>query len=148
LALHDALPIFTQGPQSASFQVMSRLQQQAVERVLADPAVASVASFIGIDGDNTTLNTGRLQITLKPLAEREDRAGAVIDRLQAALRPVVGLEARLQPVQELSVADQVSRAQYQMWRSGPDDAALASSTPRLVDAVRALPEFRAVAGDL
>jgi multidrug efflux pump len=143
-----ALQAITQGPQSASFQVMSRLQQQAVERVLADPAVASVASFIGIDGDNTTLNTGRLQITLKPLAEREDRAGAVIDRLQAALRPVVGLEAWLQPVQELSVEDQVSRAQFQMTLSGPDEAALASWTPRLVDALRALPELRDVAGDL
>ncbi len=143
-----ALQAITQGPQSASFQVMSRLQQQAVERVLADPAVDSVASFIGIDGDNTTLNTGRLQITLKPLAERRDRADAVIERLQAALRPVVGLEAWLQPVQELSVEDQVSRAQFQMTLSGPDEAALASWTPRLVDALRALPELRDVAGDL
>jgi multidrug efflux pump len=143
-----ALQAITQGPQSASFQVMSRLQQQAVERVLADPAVDSVASFIGIDGDNTTLNTGRLQITLKPLAERRDRADAVIERLQAALRPVVGLEAWLQPVQELSVEDQISRAQFQMTLSGPDEAALASWTPRLVDALRALPELRDVAGDL
>ena len=143
-----ALQAITQGPQSASFQVMSRLQRQAVERVLADPAVDSVASFIGIDGDNTTLNTGRLQITLKPLAERGDRADAVIERLQAALRPVVGLEAWLQPVQELSVEDQVSRAQFQMTLSSPDEAALAAWTPRLVDALRALPELRDVAGDL
>jgi len=138
----------TQGPQSASFQVMSRLQRQAVERVLADPAVDTVASFIGIDGDNTTLNTGRLQITLKPLAERGDRADTVIERLQAALRPVVGLEAWLQPVQELSVEDQVSRAQFQMTLSSPDEAALSAWTPRLVDALRALPELRDVAGDL
>ncbi len=143
-----ALQAITQGPQSASFQVMSRLQQQAVERLLDDPAVASVASFIGIDGDNATLNTGRLQITLKPLAERSDRADAVIERLQAALQPVVGLEAWLQPVQELSVEDQVSRAQFQMTLSSPDEAALADWTPRLVDALRALPELRDVAGDL
>ncbi|MHA3903684.1 multidrug efflux RND transporter permease subunit [Castellaniella sp. WN] len=143
-----ALQAITQGPQSASFQVMSRLQRQAAERVLDDPAVASVASFIGIDGDNTTLNTGRLQITLKPLAERRDRAGAVIERLRTALRPVVGLEAWMQPVQELSVEDQVSRAQFQMTLSGPDEAALASWTPRLVDALRALPGLRDVAGDL
>ncbi|CDM23198.1 Cobalt-zinc-cadmium resistance protein CzcA; Cation efflux system protein CusA [Castellaniella defragrans 65Phen] len=143
-----ALQAVTQGPQSASFQVMSRLQQQAVERLLDDPAVASVASFIGIDGDNATLNTGRLQITLKPLAERSDRADAVIERLQAALQPVVGLEAWLQPVQELSVEDQVSRAQFQMTLSSPDEAALADWTPRLVDALRALPELRDVAGDL
>ncbi|WP_276807838.1 multidrug efflux RND transporter permease subunit [Castellaniella defragrans] len=143
-----ALQAITQGPQSASFQVMSRLQQQAVERLLDDPAVASVASFIGIDGDNATLNTGRLQITLKPLAERGERAAAVIERLQAALQPVVGLEAWLQPVQELSVEDQVSRAQFQMTLSSPDEAALADWTPRLVDALRALPELRDVAGDL
>lgn len=140
--------VITQGPQSASFQVMHRLQQQAVERVLADPAVASVASFIGIDGDNATLNTGRLQITLKPLAEGRERADAVIERLQAALRPVVGLEAWLQPVQELSVEDQVSRAQFQMTLSSPDEAALGLWTPRLVDALRELPELRDVAGDL
>ena len=143
-----AVQAITQGPQSASFQVMNRLQQQAVERVLADPAVATVASFIGIDGDNTTLNTGRLQITLKPLAERGERADAVIDRLQAALQPVVGLEAWLQPVQELSVEDQVSRGQFQMTLSSPDEAALARWTPRLIDALRALPGLRDVAGDL
>ena len=138
----------TQGPQSASFQVMDRLQRQAVERVLADPAVDSVASFIGIDGDNATLNTGRLQITLKPLNERRDRADIVIARLQAALRRVVGLEAWLQPVQELSVEDQVSRAQFQMTLASPDEAALAEWTPRLVDALHALPQLRDVAGDL
>ena len=138
----------TQGPQSASFQVMDRLQRQAVERVLADPAVDSVASFIGIDGDNATLNTGRLQITLKPLNERRDRADIVIARLQAALRRVVGLEAWLQPVQELSVEDQVSRAQFQMTLASPDEAALAEWTPRLVDALHTLPQLRDVAGDL
>ncbi|MGB3426422.1 MAG: multidrug efflux RND transporter permease subunit [Castellaniella sp.] len=138
----------TQGPQSASFQVMNRLQQQAVERVLADPAVASVSSFIGIDGDNATLNTGRLQITLKPQAEGRERSDVVIERLQAALRPVVGLEAWLQPVQELSVEDQVSRAQFQMTLSSPDEAVLGQWTPRLVDALRELPELRDVAGDL
>ena len=143
-----ALQAITQGPQSASFQVMSRLQEQAVERVLADPAVASVASFIGIDGDNTTLNTGRLQITLKPLSERGDPADAVIGRLQTALHPVVGLEVWMQPVQELSVEDQISRAQFQMTLSSPDEADLAAWTPRLVDALRALPELRDVAGDL
>lgn len=143
-----AVQVITQGPQSASFAVMSRLQQEAVERVLADPAVESVASFIGIDGDNTTLNTGRLRITLKPLAERSDRADAVIERLQAALRPVVGLQVWLQPVQELSVEDQVSRAQFQMTLSSPDEAVLTQWTPRMLDALRALPELRDVAGDL
>ncbi|CAM5786899.1 multidrug efflux RND transporter permease subunit [Castellaniella caeni] len=143
-----AIQAITQGPQTASFPVMSRLQQDAVRRVLADPAVASVTSFIGIDGDNTTLNTGRLQITLKPLAERDDRADAVIDRLDEALHGVVGLQVWLQPVQELSVEDQVSRAQYQMTISSPDDAALATWTPRLIAAMQGLPQLRDVAGDL
>jgi len=143
-----AIQAITQGPQSASFQVMARLQQAAVARVLADPAVASVASFIGIDGDNTTLNTGRLQITLKPLADRSDRVGRIIDRLNAALHPVVGLQAWLQPVQELSVEDQVSRAQLQMTLSSPDETLLADWAPRLIAALQVLPELRDVAGDL
>ena len=143
-----ALQAITQGPQSASFRVMTQLQEQAVERVLADPAVDTVASFIGIDGDNTTLNTGRLQIALKPLSDRSDSVDAVIERLQSALRPVVGLEVWLQPVQELSVEDQVSRAQFQMTLSSPDEAALSTWTPRLIEALQALPELRDVAGDL
>ncbi|WP_345796942.1 multidrug efflux RND transporter permease subunit [Castellaniella sp. MT123] len=143
-----AIQAITQGPQTASFPVMSRLQQSAVERVLADPAVASVTSFIGIDGDNTTLNTGRLQITLKPLTERRVRADAVIDRLNQALHAVVGLQVWLQPVQELSVEDQISRAQFQMTVSSPNDAALALWAPRLIETLQRLPQLRAVAGDL
>jgi len=143
-----ALQAITEGPQSASFAVMSRLQQAAVARVLEDPAVASVTSFIGIDGDNTTLNTGRLQITLKPLSDRGDRADAVIERLNGGLREVVGLQAWLQPVQELSVEDQVSRAQFQMTVSSTDEAGLAQWVPRLIQAMRDLPQLRDVAGDL
>ncbi|WP_322999250.1 multidrug efflux RND transporter permease subunit [Castellaniella sp.] len=143
-----AIQAITQGPQTASFAVMSRLQQDAVARVLQDPAVASVTSFIGIDGDNTTLNTGRLQITLKSLTDRGERADAVIDRLNQALHPVVGLQVWLQPVQELSVEDQVSRAQFQMTVSSPDDAALGLWAPRLVQAMQDLPQLRDVAGDL
>ena len=143
-----AIQAITQGPQTASFAVMSRLQQDAVARVLRDPAVASVTSFIGIDGDNTTLNTGRLQITLKPLADRGDRADAVIDRLNQSLHGSVGLQVWLQPVQELSVEDQVSRAQFQMTLSSPDETVLTAWTPRLVGAMQDLPQLRDVAGDL
>jgi len=143
-----AIQAITQGPQTASFAVMSRLQQDAVARVLRDPAVASVTSFIGIDGDNTTLNTGRLQITLKPLADRGDRADAVIDRLNQSLHGSVGLQVWLQPVQELSVEDQVSRAQFQMTLSSPDETVLTAWTPRLVQAMQDLPQLRDVAGDL
>ncbi|WP_323018201.1 multidrug efflux RND transporter permease subunit [Castellaniella sp.] len=143
-----AIQAITQGPQTASFAVMSRLQQDAVARVLQDPAVASVTSFIGIDGDNTTLNTGRLQITLKPLTDRGDRADAVIDRLNQSLHHSAGLQVWLQPVQELSVEDQVSRAQFQMTLSSPDDAALAQWAPQLIQAMQDLPQLRDVTGDL
>ena len=142
-----AILAITQGPQTASFAVMEKLQRAAVDRVLADPAVDSVSSFIGIDGDNTTLNTGRLQITLKPLADRADRADVVMNRLTAALHAVVGLQVYLQPVQELSVEDQISRAQYQMTVSSPDPAALAQWAPRLVEAMRGLPQLRDVSSD-
>lgn len=142
-----AILAITQGPQTASFAVMEKLQRAAVDRVLADPAVDSVSSFIGIDGDNTTLNTGRLQITLKPLADRADRADVVMNRLTAALHAVVGLQVYLQPVQELSVEDQISRAQYQMTVSSPDPAALAQWAPKLVEAMRGLPQLRDVSSD-
>lgn len=142
-----AILAITQGPQTASFAVMEKLQRAAVDRVLADPAVDSVSSFIGIDGDNTTLNTGRLQITLKPLADRADRADIVMNRLTAALHAVVGLQVYLQPVQELSVEDQISRAQYQMTVSSPDPAALAQWAPKLVEAMRGLPQLRDVSSD-
>ncbi|MGB6242397.1 MAG: multidrug efflux RND transporter permease subunit [Castellaniella sp.] len=143
-----AIQAITQGPQTASFALMSRLQRDAVDQVLQDPAVASVTSFIGIDGDNTTLNTGRLQITLKPLAQRSDRAQAVMDRLSQALHQKADLQIWLQPVQELSVEDQVSRAQYQMTVSSPDDAALAQWAPRLIQAMQDLPQLREVSSDL
>ena len=143
-----AILAITQGPQTASFAVMEKLQRAAVDRVLADPAVESVTSFIGIDGNNTTLNTGRLQLTLKPLSDRVDRAGVVIGRLATALHAVVGLQVYLQPVQELSVDDQVSRAQYQLTVSSPDSESLAQWVPRLVDAMRGLPQLRDVSSDL
>ncbi|TAN28191.1 MAG: multidrug efflux RND transporter permease subunit [Castellaniella sp.] len=142
-----AILAITQGPQTASFAVMEKLQRTVVDRVLADPAVASVTSFIGIDGNNTTLNTGRLQITLKPLTSRADRADVVMRRLNAALHAVVGLQVYLQPVQELSVEDQVSRAQYQMTVSSPDAESLSQWAPRLVDAMQRLPQLRDVSSD-
>ncbi|WP_417252575.1 multidrug efflux RND transporter permease subunit [Castellaniella sp.] len=143
-----ALQAITQGPQTVSFARMSQLQQAAAQRVLQDPAVASVASFIGIDGNNTTLNTGRLQITLKPLSSRDARATEVMARLRDSLQTVVGLQAWLQPVQELSVEDQISRAQFQMTVASLDEGALDQWVPRLVQAMQALPQLRDVAGDL
>ncbi len=143
-----AIQAITQGPQTASFAAMSALQRAAAERVLQDPDVEAVSSFIGIDGSNTTLNTGRMQIALKPLADRGDRVRDIMDRLGESLRGVPGLEAYMQPVQELSVEDQVSRTQYQVTLSNPDQAVLDEWTPRLVEALRGLPELRDVTDDL
>ena len=143
-----AIQAVTQGPQTASFAAMSALQRAAAERVLQDPDVEAVSSFIGIDGSNATLNTGRMQIALKPLAERGERVQGVMDRLAESLRGIPGLQTYMQPVQELSVEDQVSRTQYQLTLSNPDQAVLNEWTPRLVEALRELPQLRDVTDDL
>ncbi|MEQ5115853.1 MdtB/MuxB family multidrug efflux RND transporter permease subunit [Morganella morganii] len=102
-----------EAPQSVSFQAMSE-KQQAVSRLLADdPAVANIAAFAGIDSSNATLNTGRLQITLKPLSERTDRAEAIITRLQEKADSLPGVKLYLQPSQDLTIDTQTSRTQYQ-----------------------------------
>ncbi len=143
-----AIQAVTQGPQTVSFAAMSALQRAAAERVLQDPDVEAVSSFIGIDGSNATLNTGRMQIALKPLAERDARVQGVMDRLAGSLRDIPGLQVYMQPVQELSVEDQVSRTQYQVTLSNPDQAVLDHWTPRLVDALGELPQLRDVTDDL
>jgi multidrug efflux pump len=138
----------SEGPQAASFATMSALQQQAVERILQDPGVQAVSSFIGIDGDNPTLNTGRMQIALKPLSERSERAAQIMQRLDGGLNNLAGLRVYMQPVQELSVEDHISRTQYQVTVSNPDQAVLDEWTPKLVTALQALPELRDVVDDL
>ncbi|PLC48811.1 multidrug transporter subunit MdtB [Pollutimonas subterranea] len=138
----------SQGPQTVSFSSMAQRQQLAVDRILQDPDVAAVSSFIGIDGTNATLNTGRLQIALKPLAERSDNASTVIRRLGESLESLSGIQVFMQPVQDLTVDDRISRTQYQMSLSEPDHAVLLEWTPRLVDALQALPELVDVVDDL
>lgn len=103
----------TQGEQSISFNAMAERQQAVAKVVLADPAVANVASFIGIDGINTTLNSGRMLINLKPLADRDATASEVIRRLQPKLAKIPGMTLYMQPVQDLSIDDRVTRTQYQ-----------------------------------
>lgn len=142
------IQVISEGPQTASFAAMSALQQQAVERILEDPDVESVSSFIGIDGDNTTLNTGRMQIALKPLTQRSARAPQIMTRLGEQLGTLAGLRVYMQPVQELSVEDHLSRTQYQMTVSNPDQAMLDDWTPKLVAAMQVLPELRDVVDDL
>ncbi|NYT82389.1 MdtB/MuxB family multidrug efflux RND transporter permease subunit [Alcaligenaceae bacterium] len=138
----------SQGPQTVSFASMSQRQQQAVMRILEDPDVETVTSFIGIDGTNATLNTGRMQIALKPLDQRSDTAGAIIERLNTALRGLPDIQVYMQPVQDLTVDDKVSRTQYQMTLSHPDHGTLLSWTPRFVDALRQLAPLRDVVDDL
>jgi multidrug efflux pump len=103
----------TEAAQSISFAAMAERQQALARAILADPAVASLSSFIGVDGTNTTLNSGRIQINLKPLAERRVGAQDVILRLQAQVAGIEGITLFLQPMQDLTVEDRVSRTQYQ-----------------------------------
>ncbi len=138
----------SEAPQSISFRAMSERQQRLSEVILRDPDVASLSSYIGIDGDNPTLNSGRLLINLKPHAERDATASEVIERLRPELAKVAGISLYLQPVQDLSIEDRVSRTQFQFSLESPDSALLETWTPRLVEALSQQPELRDVASDL
>ena len=123
-------------------------RQQALARViLKDPAVASLSSFIGIDGTNTTINSGRILINLKPVADRGISASDVIRRLQPQLAKVDGIDLFMQPVQDLTVEDRVSRTQFQYSLESPDPQELAVWVPRLMEKLKPLPELRDVASD-
>ena len=137
----------SEAPQSISFEAMRERQLTLNRVILADPAVESLSSFIGIDGTNVTLNSGRIQINLKPLEEREASAVEVIRRLQPAIAAVEGIGLFMQPVQDLSVETRVSRTQYQVSVESPDAAELAAWAPRFVAALRELPELADVASD-
>ncbi len=138
----------SEAPQSISFRAMSERQQSLSRVILADPAVASLSSYIGVDGDNVTLNSGRLLINLKPHAERDVTASEVIERLRPELAKLPGIELYLQPVQDLSIEDRVSRTQFQFSLESPDGALLQEWTPRLVEALRGRAELTDVASDL
>jgi multidrug efflux pump len=146
------LQVVTEAPQDISFAAMAERQQALAERILQDPAVASLSSFIGVDGSNTTLNSGRMLVNLKSHAGREDRAGAIIERLRTRLADpqtgVAGIRAYLQPVQELSIEDRVSRTQYQMTLTAPDLPELSLWTTRLLERLQQEPVLSDVASDL
>ncbi|HJT30568.1 MAG TPA: multidrug efflux RND transporter permease subunit [Pirellulales bacterium] len=137
----------SEAPQSISFEAMSRRQQALNRTILADPAVESLSSFIGIDGTNTTLNSGRIQINLKPLEERHATASEIIRRLQPRLAEVPGITLFMQPVQDLTVETKVSRTQFQYTLEDPDAAELAEWAPRFVARLHDLPQLRDVASD-
>jgi len=137
----------TEAPQSVSFPEMSRLQQNLVSVILKDPAVESLSSFIGIDGTNTTLNSGRIQITLKPIEERNINASDIIRRLQPKLAEIAGITLYMQPVQDLTVNDRVSRTQFQYTLEDPSADELNSWAPKLLAKMKAIPGIVDVASD-
>lgn len=142
------IQVVTQAPQNLSFQAMSQRQQDAVGIILKDPNVASVASFIGIDGVNETVNTGRIQISLRGQDERRDTVTTVIERLQNELSGLSGLQFYFQAVQDLTVEDRVSRTQYQLTLESADAALLAEWVPKLVDQLKTQSELVGVVDDM
>ncbi|MDD3325704.1 MAG: MdtB/MuxB family multidrug efflux RND transporter permease subunit [Zoogloea sp.] len=142
-----AIQGITEAGQAISFAAMAERQQAVADVVLQDPAVAGLSSFIGVDGSNATLNSGRMLISLKPLAERDASASEVIRRLGPELERLAGIRLYMQPVQDLSIEDRVSRTQYQFSLSSPDADALATWVPRLVEHLRGLPQLADVASD-
>ncbi|QPL30085.1 MdtB/MuxB family multidrug efflux RND transporter permease subunit [Pseudomonas fragi] len=138
----------SEAPQSISFSAMSQRQQELGKIILQDPDVESLSSYIGVDGDNPTLNSGRMLINLKPHSERSDSATEVIARLQPQLDKLSGIRLFMQPVQDLTIEDRVSRTQYQFSLSSPDADMLSTWTQKLVTALSNQPELVDVASDL
>jgi multidrug efflux pump len=137
----------SEAPQSISFQAMAERQSQLADVILRDPAVASLSSFIGVDGTNAALNNGRMLINLKPHGERDDDAQAVMRRLQPELARVPDITLYMQPVQDLTIEDRSSRTQYQMSVQDANGDELATWVPKLVSAYRELPELVDVTSD-
>ncbi|HEX8593104.1 MAG TPA: MdtB/MuxB family multidrug efflux RND transporter permease subunit [Pseudomonas sp.] len=138
----------SEAPQSVSFAAMSERQQSLAKIILQDPAVVSLSSYIGVDGDNTTLNSGRFLINLKPHSQRDLDATQIIQRLQPQLDKLSGIRLFMQPVQDLTIEDRVSRTQYQFSMSSPDAEMLGLWSARLVDALSKRAELTDVASDL
>jgi multidrug efflux pump len=137
----------SQAPASISFTAMTKAQQELAKVILQDPAVESLSSFIGADGTNTTLNSGRMSINLKPLNQRDLSASDVIRRLNNSLSQVSGIKLYMQPVQNITVDDRVSRTQYQYTLEDPDISELDSWSNRFVDKLKQLPQLEDVATD-
>src|SRR5215204_1374836 len=143
-----AIQAITEAPQSVSFEAMVERQQAAAHAMLAEPDVTGLSSFIGVDGANATLNSGRMLITLAPHDERTRTASEIIATLRTRLQEVPGIAVYLQPVQDLTIEDRVSRTQFQFIMEDPDATRLSEWVPKLVDRLRAEPELLDVASDL
>jgi len=137
----------TEAPQSVSFAEMSRRQAAMAAAILKDPDVVSLSSFIGVDGSNITLNSGRMLINLKPVSDRKENASAVIRRLQRQAREVTGISLYMQPVQDLSIDTTVSRTQYQFVLEDANPAEFNTWVPKLVTELQKLPQLEDVASD-
>lgn len=142
------IQIITEAPQSISFQAMAKKQQKVAAVLVEDEAVASLSSFIGIDGNNTTLNAGRIQVNLKPHEERSDKVLDIIARMKAKTDQISGITAWYQPVQELSIEDRVSRTQYQFTLSAPEVKVLDAYLPQVIDRLSQLSSISDVTSDL
>ncbi|WP_447729965.1 multidrug efflux RND transporter permease subunit [Pseudoxanthomonas suwonensis] len=138
----------SEAPQSVSFEAMARRQQALADAILADPDVATLSSFIGVDGSNATLNSGRFLVELKPHAERSAGALEIIERIKRRAAAVPGIDLYLQPVQELSIEDRVSRTQYQFALTTPDLGELSRWTGAMLQELRRHPALADVASDL
>ncbi len=137
----------SQAAQTVSFDKMASETQALDKIIMKDPAVENLSSFIGVDGTNTTLNSGRVQINLKPLGERKDSASQVIRRLEPALADVPGIKLYMQPVQDITLADRVSRTQYQYTLEDPNQGQLNNFAPQMLAALKKIPQLRDVASD-
>jgi multidrug efflux pump len=137
----------SEAAQTISFRGMADRQQQLTKVILQDPAVDNLSSFIGIDGTNTTLNSGRILINLKPLADRKISATDVIRRLQPELAKVAGITLFMQPVQDLTVEDRVSRTQFTYTLEDPNASELNTFAPQMLERLKQEPELRDVASD-
>lgn len=134
-------------PQNISFSAMVDRQKALTHAILEDPSVDNVTSFIGIDGTNTTLNSGRLLISLKPLEQREKTAREIIERLSDRVKNLAGITLYMQPVQDLSINDKISRTQYQYSLNSPHEGEVATWTERLTDKLKTIPLLQDVVSD-
>ncbi len=138
----------SEAPQSISYQAMAELQEKMAEAILKDPDVVNVSSFIGVDGTNQTLNTGRFLITLKPHDDRAQSASQIIRRLQNEVSGIAGMRLYMQPVQDLTIDATIARAPYHFVLEDANPSEFATWVPRLVDALNQRPELTDVASDL
>ena len=138
----------SEAPQSVSYAAMAERQQQLASTILKDPDVESLSSFIGVDGTNTTLNSGRILINLKPRDTRKSDIAAIMRRIQSSTASLTGITLYMQPVQDLTIEGTVSKTQYQFILQDADPVQLAEWTPKLIDRLRQLPQLGDVASDI